>query len=133
MFFKRREYVFVFLVTFDFIQSFAQFCSVKGIYHTIKSRRKVIKMVVERRKSKRILVDEDCIIFIRGSSIKAQLHDISGTGVSFFVDDQHPFQEAEQYEEVLAFQSESYSGCCEIVRIYTFNVLEKALIGCRRR
>lgn len=90
-------------------------------------------MVVERRESERILVDEDCIIFIRGSSIKAQLHDISGTGVSFFVDDQHPYLEAKQYEEVLAFQSESYSGCCEIVRVDTFNTLEKALIGCRRR
>ena len=39
-------------------------------------------MVVERRESERILVDEDCIIFIRGSSIKTQLRDISGTGVS---------------------------------------------------
>lgn len=90
-------------------------------------------MVAEKRKDERILVDEDCIIFIRGSFIKAQLHDISGAGVSFFVDNQHPFQEAKQYEEVLAFQSESYSGCCEIVRVDTFNTLGKALIGCKRR
>ena len=89
--------------------------------------------MIERRENPRILVDEDCTIFIRGSSLKAQLHDISGAGVSFFVEDQHPYLEAKQYEEVLAFQSDSYSGCCEVVRVDTFNTLGKALIGCKRR
>ena len=89
--------------------------------------------MLERRENSRVLVDEDCTIFIKGSSIKAQLHDISGAGVSFFVDDPHPLLEAKQYEEVLAFQSESYSGCCEVVRVDTFNELEKALIGCKMR
>lgn len=89
--------------------------------------------MIERRENPRILIDEDCTIFIRGSSLKAQLHDISGTGVSFFVDDMHPYEEAKLNEEVIGFLSDSYSGCCEVVRVDTFNTLGKALVGCKRR
>ena len=90
-------------------------------------------MTVERRKSQRKVIDEECIIFIRGSSIKARLYDVSGVGVSFIVDDKHIFEEAMINEDWISFQNQTYSGVVKVVRVDTFNSLGKAVIGCERR
>lgn len=90
-------------------------------------------MTVERRRSQRKVIDEDCLVFIRGSSIAVRLYDISGAGVSFIVDNQHIFEEAMVNEDWISFQNETYSGAVKVVRVDTFNTLGKAIVGCERR
>lgn len=87
--------------------------------------------MIERRDSARHIVDEECLITIRGRDIFGKIFDISVSGISFVVEKQTPFVEALRDYTSFDFESESFRGRAKVARVDTFNSLGHAVIGCR--